>query len=135
MNSILTGSIFYKFLNFKRILPNVLKIVQDKIFQLLDNTFRNERSIGLDKLGEIKIQMLVTEKSSYFYTRFPQAVENLIQREVMNLAIDGGSHPGWKWGEKNLWTQVEKEWSGKLTYDLLVTLKYLKLADFDKELN
>lgn len=124
----LTGFIYYNFLCFKRILPHVSTSIQQKIFALLDNTFKNQEMLDHKNLQEIRIQNLVTEESSYFYKKYPDKVREMIMNELTNLGSDGGCHPGWKWGEEPLWSQVEKEWTGKLTYKLLVTLKYTKLA-------
>jgi hypothetical protein len=129
LNPSLTGFIFYKYLNFKRILPHVSKNIQDKIFNLLDNTFKDAKLLNEDVLKEVKIQLLVSEKTSYLYQKYPNEIEKLLQLEISNIDEDGGSHPGWKWGDNKLWKAVEKEWTGKLTFDLLATLKYTEFLE------
>lgn len=120
----LTGSVYYNFLCFKRLLPVAPIDLKDRIYQLLDETFQDSKLLTETFMKEGKIQRVVTEKSSYFYQKYPQEVKTLIKSEVNKLGKDGGSHPAWQWGDKSLWDKVEKEWTGKLTNELLITLKY-----------
>jgi len=123
----LSGSVYYKFLCFKRLIPHVSKEFQTDILTLIDRTFETPELLDEQKFREIKIQRLITEKSSYLFQKYPEKITELIENEVKRLGDDGGSHPNWKWGEHELWKQVEREWTGKFTYELLSALKYCDL--------
>ncbi len=125
----LRKSPYYDFLCFKRLLPQISEDLQKQIFIMLENSFRDTELLNTTNLKDVKIQRLVTEKNSFLYRKFPKKIVNLLQNEVDRLFPDGGSHPSWKWGETDLWNKIEKEWAGKLTYELLVTLKYCDLLD------
>ncbi len=112
-------------------MPHVSKEILKEIFVMLDRTFENTELLDEQKFEEIKIQWFITEKSSYLYQKYPEKITRLIENEVKRLGDDGGSHPQWKWGEGELWKQVEQEWAGKCTYELLVTLKYSNLLNMD----
>ncbi len=123
----LTEFIYYKFLCFKRLIHHVSQELSEDIITMLDTTFENLELLDEQKFEEIKIQRLITEKTSYLYQKHPKKMKQLIENEVKRLGDDGGSHPLWKWGEDEIWKQVEREWTGKCTYELLVTLKYCDL--------
>jgi hypothetical protein len=125
----LTGFVYYKFLCFKRLLPNVSKELQGEIFRMIDRTLENTNFLDDQNFEEIKIQWLVTEKSSYLYQKYHDKIKKLFKNEVNRLGEDGGSHPKWKWGEEKLWKEVEREWAGKCTIGLLVSLKYCDLIN------
>ncbi len=123
----ITESIFYNFMCFKRLLPHAPLKLQKQIFNMLEKSFNSPELLNTANLKEIKIQRLVTEKNSFLYQKYPEIIKNLLQDEIDRLDPDGGSHPNWKWGDSELWKSVEKEWTGKLTYELLVVLKYCDL--------
>jgi hypothetical protein len=123
----LTGFIFYKLLCFKRLIPNVSKELQKEIYNMIDRTVKNSNILEEQNFEEIKIQWLITEKSSYFYQKYPEKMKKLLENEVNRLGEDGGSHPKWKWGEDEMWKKVEQEWTGKCTIGLLMTLKHCDL--------
>ena len=127
----LESNSFYSFKCFKRLINYLPKYLQEKVFELWNNSFSNSQVISESNLKEVKIQNLVTEKTSFFYKKFPHEVEKLLKKEISNLAKDGGSHPAWKWGIDQVWTKVEKEWAGKLTVELLITLKYCNFLSLD----
>lgn len=128
----LTGFVYYKFLCFKRLMPHVSKELLEDIVAMIDGTFENTELLDEQKFEAIKIQWLITEKSSYLYQKYAEKITRLIENEVNRLGEDGGSHPKWKWGEDELWKQVEREWTGKCTHELLVTLKYCDLLILDR---
>ncbi|MFV2016261.1 MAG: hypothetical protein ACC656_12580, partial [Candidatus Heimdallarchaeota archaeon] len=109
----LTGFIYFKFLCFKRILNQIPKTLQKEIFKMLDNTFSTSNHLNEKSFEHIKIQWMITERSSYLYQKYPEIINNLLKQEVDRLGTDGGSHPKWKWGEDDLWGKIEKNWSGK----------------------
>ena len=123
----LSGFIYYKLLCFKRLIPNVSKELQQEIFTMIDKTVENSNFLDDQNFVENKIQWLVTEKSSYFYKKYFEMIIHLFENEVKRLGDDGGSHPKWKWGEDELWEEVEREWTGKCTSGLLISLKYCDL--------
>lgn len=123
----LEGFVYYKFLCFKRLIPNVPTEIQKEIFTMIDNTFQNTNLLEEHNFEEIKIQWLITEKSSYLFQNYYEKIVELIENEVNRLGDDGGSHPKWKWGESELWNHVEQEWTGKCTNRLLMTLKHCDL--------
>ncbi len=125
----LTGFIYYKLLCFKRLIPNVSKELQQEFFNMIDKTVKNSNFLDEQNFVENKIQWLVTEKSSYLYKKYSDKINKLFENEVNRLEDDGGSHPKWKWGEDELWKEVEKEWTGKCTNGLLVSLKYCDLLN------
>jgi hypothetical protein len=124
---ILTGYIYYKFLCFKRLMSYVSKDLKETILAMLDRTFESPVYLTDLQFERIKIQWFVTEKTSYLYQKHAERITRLIDNEVKRLGEDGGSHPTWKWGDPELWEQVEREWTGKCTHELLVTLKYCDL--------
>ena len=128
---ILTKSIYYNFLCFKRLLPHIPKILEKDLFDMLDESFSDIELLNLNKLKEIKIQRLVTENTSFLFQKFPKRIASLLKDEVERLGSDGGSHPNWKWGDTNLWRPIEREWTGKLTCELLVSLKYCNLLEYE----
>ena len=123
----LTGFVHYKFLCFKRLIPNVSEELQEKIFAMIDRSINNTDLLEKQRFEDVKIQWFVTEKSSYLFENYFEKVYKLLENEVNRLGEDGGSHPNWKWGEEGLWKQVEQEWTGKCTNGLLMTLKYCDL--------
>ncbi len=123
----LTGFVHYKFLCLKRLIPNVSEELQEKIFTMIDRTIDNTDLLEEQRFEDVKIQWFVTEKSSYLFEKYFEKVYKLLENEVNRLREDGGSHPNWKWGENELWKQVEQEWTGKCTNGLLMTLKYCDL--------
>ncbi|MFW9914087.1 MAG: hypothetical protein ACFFGZ_00630 [Candidatus Thorarchaeota archaeon] len=125
----LTGFIYYKFLCFKRLMPHVSQEILKDIFAMLDRTFENTELLDERKFEEIKIQWFITEKSSYLFQKYPEKITKLIENEVKRMGDDGGSHPQWRWGKDELWKQVEKEWAGKCTHELLATLKNCRLIN------
>ena len=94
---------------------------------MIDRTINNTDLLEEQKFEDVKIQWFVTEKSSYLFEKYFEKVYKLLENEVNRLREDGGSHPNWKWGENELWKQVEQEWTGKCTNGLLMTLKYCDL--------
>lgn len=96
---------------------------------MIDRTFENTTFLDDQNFEEIKIQWLVTEKSSYLYQKYYDRINKLFKNEIERLGDDGGSHPKWKWGEEKLWKEVESEWTGKCTNGLLVSLKYCDLLN------
>ena len=96
---------------------------------MLDRTFSKKRYLDPQNFKSIKIQWMITEQSSYLCQKFPDNIKKLIENEIKNLGNDGGSHPTWKWGKDKEWKKIEQEWAGKLTYELLITLKYCGLLE------
>ena len=96
---------------------------------MIDRTVINSNILEEQNFEEIKIQWLITEKSSYLYQKYSEKMTKLLENEVNRLGEDGGSHPKWKWGEEKLWEQVEREWTGKCTNGLLISLKYCDLLN------
>jgi hypothetical protein len=125
----LTGFIYYKFLCFKRLIPQVSEKLRTKIFNLIDITIENSNLLDDQKFEDVKIQWFATEKSSYLFQNYNDKILKLFENEVNRLGEDGGSHPSWKWGEDQLWEQVEREWTGKLTNGLLIALKHCDLLN------
>ncbi|MHA2270304.1 MAG: hypothetical protein ACXACI_00465 [Candidatus Hodarchaeales archaeon] len=72
-------------------------------------------------------KLVYCHRTKTFYQKYPEKITRLIENEVKRLEEDGASHPQWKWGKDELWKQVEQEWTGKCTHELLVTLKYCNL--------
>lgn len=123
----LTGFVYYKFLCFKRLIPNVTKELQKKIFSMIDRTIADTDLLEEQRFEDVKIQWFVTEKSSYLFENYFEKIYKLFENEVNRMGEDGGSHPNWKWGEESLWKQVEQEWTGKCTMGLLIALKLCDL--------
>jgi hypothetical protein len=126
----LTDNVYYNFLCFKRIINDLPTDLQQKCFSFLDRTFSKENHLQAKNFELIKAQWMVTEKSSYLFQKYTETMTNLLNAEINRIPEDGGSHPKWKWGNDDQWVKIEQEWSGKLTYELLVTLKYCNLIEF-----
>lgn len=121
-----TGYFYYRFLCFKRLMPNVNTKLLKEIVSMFDKSVIDNEFLDEKEFDELKIQWFVTEKSSYLNKKYPDRIKILLENEIKNLGNDGGSHPKWKWGDTEIWKEVEKEWTGKCTLGLLKTLKYCK---------
>lgn len=120
---------YYDYLCFKRLLPHVTVDIQDLIFHRFDHLVQERGFFDPKNIASTYPHWLVTETNSYLYQKYPDLVENALAVELERIAKDGAIHPNWKWGSSDLWSVVEKEWSGKLTVELLCTLKYCSLLD------
>jgi hypothetical protein len=118
----------YQFLCWKRALPHLSPLLQDRVSQMILKQV-SEDDLNSEVLGHIKPQWLVTETTSILFEHFPDQIHNLLEEEVCTQADDGGWHPTWQWGDMKLWDQIDLEWAGKITAELLITLKYCNLLN------
>ena len=72
----------YDFLCFKRIMTFVNQDIQKEIFNLLDRTFSESDFLNDKTMQLLKIQWLVTEKSSYLNQKFPEIIKTRFKEEI-----------------------------------------------------
>ena len=119
---------FFSYLCWKRSLPHLPDEISSLVFSKLDMMFLDSSDLSLEKIGIVHPHTLVTESSSYLFKKFPNHFTNLLNHEISEQDGDGGWHPTWSW-ETREWDRIEQEWAGKLTVELLITLKYCNLIE------
>lgn len=120
---------WFNYLCWKRSLPHLPAELLSKVFNMLDLSFSDHGGLEEMNLEIVHIQDIVTEKSSYLYEKYPVTVEKLLRENVQHQQEDGGWYPSWSWGDDQLWDKVRMEWAGKITLELLMTLKYMDMID------
>lgn len=124
----ITGNIFCNFMAWKAALTRIPEFLNPKIFKHLDQTFPTAST--LKYLDDIRIEMMVTEPSSYLNLKYPEIVKYLFLEEFKSQNKDGGWYPHWSWLqslEEN--SSVELAWASKSTLSMLCYLKYFSLLD------
>jgi hypothetical protein len=129
-SDIIRGSV-YNLMCFERgleIFPeNIQVILKEKII----NTYKGFSPLTQEKLDEVRVFFLTKSPTDLINHALDKDVEKLLDSEIELIKTNNGCIPTWSWGMfEEAWEQAKKEWIGKMTVDLLITLKNYNKFDF-----
>lgn len=135
-SSAIIPGFLYNIMCYERVLEffplNIQSILKDKI----KRTYESLNPLTQEKLGEIRVFFLTKSPTDPIYQVLKDDVNRLLDTEIYLLTVNEACIPTWKWGMfEEAWENAKKEWIGKLTIDLLITLKNYNRYDFKKRMN
>lgn len=115
---------FYQLLNWERaatFLPEGLaEDARDRIL----TAYRSLRPLTEEKLAELPVIALLDFWDAAAARAFPEDIDRLLENIIQQQAEDGAWWPAWHWGQyDDVWEVAKKEWAGRITVDVLHTLK------------
>ena len=123
--------LLYNLMCWERVLDYLPERITEILKSRIERTYNSFKPLTQDKLNEIRIFFLTKSPSDSLNHISEKEVENLLDLEINLLKANGGCIPGWNWGMfEDEWEKAKKEWIGKMTIDLLITLKNYGRFDF-----
>ena len=120
----------YNFMCWERGLQYYPSKIKNKTKELIIRSYESLSPLTKKKMGEIRIFFLTKHPSDLINETLSEDVSKLIDNEIKLLNTYNACIPTWEWGMyPEAWAVAKREWIGKMTVDLLITLKNYNRLD------
>lgn len=118
------GQGLYNLLCWQRAVPHLPENLRTTVLEHINQAALQRKPLTRAKLWEIPIHLLAPSPQAPFARALPAETRKMLEGEIASQDLDGGWYPAWEWGQyPEAWSQARLEWAGKLTVEILHTLR------------